>query len=247
MSAEPPASRYNASPEAAIAAILAHDGPVLVDLDETLYLRNSTEDFIDCARPALLALILLRLLDSLRPWRFTGGEQTRDVWRVRLVSTALPWTRWRWRKRVGRLAQRFGNQRVIAALKSRPDPPIILTAGFEPVVAPLVAALGFPDARIVAARLHTFDDRRLGKLHTAKAFNTVFAQVLAEGPAFADGQGVPVFFAGDSERAKQTAKALIESIGFKAVAAGGLKNARYLEPLGGLNISFGSGEGQGTP
>ena len=79
-----------------------------------------------------------------------------------------------------------------------------------------------------------------------KAFNTVFAQVLAEGPAFADGQVVPVFFAGDSERAKQTAKALIESIGFKAVDAGGLKNARYLEPLGGLNIYFGYGAGQGT-
>ena len=46
--------------------------------------------------------------------------------------------------------------------------------------------------------------------------------------------------------AKQTAKALIESIGFKAVDAGGLKNARYLEPLAGLNIYFGYGAGQGT-
>ncbi len=35
-----------------------HRGPVLIDLDETLYLRNSTEDFIDCAHPALAALLL---------------------------------------------------------------------------------------------------------------------------------------------------------------------------------------------
>jgi predicted dinucleotide-binding enzyme len=79
-----------------------------------------------------------------------------------------------------------------------------------------------------------------------KAFNTLFAQVLAEGPAFADGQTAPVFIASDSERAKQTAKALVESIGFRPVDAGALKNARYLEPLAGLNIYLGYGAGLGT-
>ncbi|THU00220.1 NADPH-dependent F420 reductase [Lampropedia puyangensis] len=79
-----------------------------------------------------------------------------------------------------------------------------------------------------------------------KAFNTVFAQVLAKGSAFANGATVPVFFASDSERAKQTVRVLIESIGFTPIDAGGLKNARYLEPVGGLNIYFGYGAGQGT-
>jgi len=41
-------------------------------------------------------------------------------------------------------------------------------------------------------------------------------------------------------------RALAESIGFKAVDAGGLKNARYLEPVAGLNIYFAYGAGQGT-
>jgi predicted dinucleotide-binding enzyme len=80
----------------------------------------------------------------------------------------------------------------------------------------------------------------------AKAFNTLFAQVVAEGPAFADGQVARAFYAGDSERAKATAKSLIESIGFQPVDAGPLKNARYLEPLAGLNIWFGYGAGHGT-
>lgn len=79
-----------------------------------------------------------------------------------------------------------------------------------------------------------------------KAFNTVFAQVLADGADFGGGNTVPVFYAGDSERAKQTAKVLIESIGFKSIDAGGLKNARYLEPLAGLNIYLGYGAGRGT-
>jgi predicted dinucleotide-binding enzyme len=79
-----------------------------------------------------------------------------------------------------------------------------------------------------------------------KAFNTLFAQLLADGPAFAGGAVAPVFYAGDSDRAKEVVKALIESIGFQPVDAGGLANARYLEPLGGLNVYFGYGAGLGT-
>ena len=78
-----------------------------------------------------------------------------------------------------------------------------------------------------------------------KAFNTVFAQVLAGGPEL-DGQQVPVYYATDSEQARQTVRVLIDSIGFKPVDAGPLKNARYLEPVGGLNIYFGYGAGLGT-
>ncbi|CAD1796307.1 NADP oxidoreductase [Xanthomonas arboricola pv. juglandis] len=88
--------------------------------------------------------------------------------------------------------------------------------------------------------------KALPDAHVVKAFNTVLAQVLAEGPVFAAGQTVPVFYAGDDERAKQTVRALAESIGFQPVDAGGLKNARYLEPLAGLNIYFAYGAGQGT-
>jgi predicted dinucleotide-binding enzyme len=79
-----------------------------------------------------------------------------------------------------------------------------------------------------------------------KAFNTVFAQVLAEGADFGNGRKVSVFVAADSERAKQAARAIAESIGFDVVDAGGLKNARYLEPLAGLNIYLGYGAGLGT-
>ena len=78
-----------------------------------------------------------------------------------------------------------------------------------------------------------------------KGFNTLFAQVLGAGSDLG-GQKVTVFLASDSPRAKQTATALAESMGFKTMDAGGLKNARYLEPLAGLNIYFGYGAGLGT-
>ena len=79
-----------------------------------------------------------------------------------------------------------------------------------------------------------------------KGFNTLFAQVLAEGADFGDKRKATVFVASDSERAKQTAKSLAESMGFDTLDAGALKNARYLEPLAGLNIYFGYGAGLGT-
>lgn len=79
-----------------------------------------------------------------------------------------------------------------------------------------------------------------------KGFNTVFAQVLADGAEFGAGQKVTVFVASDSERAKQTARSLAESMGFQVMDAGGLQNARYLEPVAGLNIYFGYGAGLGT-
>jgi hypothetical protein len=93
MSSDLATCQYDASPSEALAAVRTHQGPLLVDVDETLYLRNSTEDFIDCAWPGLLALLLLRVLDVLKPWRLTGGIDTRDTWRVCAISIFFPWTR----------------------------------------------------------------------------------------------------------------------------------------------------------
>lgn len=88
--------------------------------------------------------------------------------------------------------------------------------------------------------------KALPEAQVVKAFNTLFAQVLAEGADFGNGQTASVFVASDSDRAKQSATALAQSMGFATVDAGGLKNARYLEPLAGLNIYLGYGAGLGT-
>ena len=79
-----------------------------------------------------------------------------------------------------------------------------------------------------------------------KAFNTVFAQVLTEGPDFGETRRAAVFYAGDDESAKQTVRTLIETMGFEPIDAGPLPNARYLEPIGMLNIWFGYMAKQGT-
>jgi hypothetical protein len=140
---------------------------------------------------------------------------------------------------------------------------VIVATGYADAV-PALRALGSLDGRVIVDITNPltadymgltlgFDTSAAEEIAKAvpgalvvKAFNTVLAQVLAEGPAFAGGQTVPVFYAGDDDSAKQTVRALAESIGFKAVDAGGLKNARYLEPVAGLNIYFAYGAGQGT-
>lgn len=66
------------------------------------------------------------------------------------------------------------------------------------------------------------------------------------GADFSEGQKVTVFVASDSEPAQQTARTLAESMGLQTHDAGGLKNARYLEPRAGLKIYFGYGAGLGT-
>jgi predicted dinucleotide-binding enzyme len=79
-----------------------------------------------------------------------------------------------------------------------------------------------------------------------KGFNTLFAQALSEGADFGAGRKLSVFLASDDSNAKKVVHELASSMGFEVVDAGGLKNARYLEPLAGLNIYLGYGAGLGT-
>lgn len=162
-----PTCDYDTPPDAALAAVRTYEGPVLVDIDETLYLRNSTEDFIDCVWPGLLGLILLRMLDMVKPWRLTGGIDTRDNWRVCVISIPFPWTHLRWRAAAPLFAERYVNQELRESLKARTKAPVILTIGFKSIATPLLAAMGFAEAQLIAGRMCSFAGRRNGKLNMA--------------------------------------------------------------------------------
>ncbi|WP_267552565.1 NADPH-dependent F420 reductase [Rhizobium rhizogenes] len=76
-----------------------------------------------------------------------------------------------------------------------------------------------------------------------KAFNTIFATLL---PVEArKGKVLQVFVAGDDEKAKEAVSSLVQSIGFEPVDAGPLTNARFIEPIGEMNIHFGFFLGKG--
>ena len=84
----------------------------------------------------------------------------------------------------------------------------------------------------------------LPRAHVVKAFNTVFAPTMRTGRMH--GETLTVFVAGDNLKSKQAVRNLAEYIGFDSVDAGPLKSARYLEPLGMLNITLGYGLKMGT-
>ena len=161
------------------------------------------------------------------------------------------------------LAQQFGARAVVAAGAADGVDAIILATPYTEAAAALASVgdvAGKTVIDITNPLTPDFMGLTLGHSTSAaeeiamavpgaevvKGFNTLFAQVLAGGSDFGAGQMVTVFVASDSERAKQTARALAESMGFQVMDAGGLKNARYLEPVAGLNIYFGYGAGLGT-
>lgn len=86
--------------------------------------------------------------------------------------------------------------------------------------------------------------KRLTGARVVKAFNTQFAQHMDSGRL--GEQQLTVFVAADDAGAKEDAIELATAIGFDAVDAGPLANARLLEPLGYLNIQLGYVLGLGT-
>ena len=70
-----------------------------------------------------------------------------------------------------------------------------------------------------------------------KAYNTIFAELL---PAEArEGRApVQVFVAADDEAAKKAVFDVVAKGGFEPVDSGPLSNARFLEPVGEMDIHF---------
>jgi predicted dinucleotide-binding enzyme len=72
--------------------------------------------------------------------------------------------------------------------------------------------------------------------HVVKAFNTLFSNVLAVGPA--EGHLLDVFIAGDDAQAKARVSAFIESLGLRPLDTGELPMARALENVGLLQLGL---------
>jgi hypothetical protein len=86
--------------------------------------------------------------------------------------------------------------------------------------------------------------KKLPEVRVVKAFNTVFAQHMDSG-RLGDRQ-LTAFVAADDATAKKAVLELARGIGFDAIDAGPLRNARLLEPLGFFNIQLGHVLGMGT-
>lgn len=87
--------------------------------------------------------------------------------------------------------------------------------------------------------------KKVPNAHVVKCFNTVFAEHMDKGRVD-EKQQLTVFAAGDDAEARRTVLRLAKQIGFDAVDAGPLVNARSLETMGFFNIQLGYVLGHGT-
>jgi len=86
--------------------------------------------------------------------------------------------------------------------------------------------------------------KKLPESRVVKAFNTVFAQHMDSGRL--GEMALTAFVAGDDAEPKTAVLEMARRIGFDAVDAGPLTNARLLEPLAFFNIQLGYVLGMGT-
>ena len=165
-----PSTRWVKDEQDAIRIAATHDGPIIVDLDETLYLRNSTEQFIALASPNILAALSLYALSAIKPWRWAGGESCRDNWRVMVILVLFPWTIIRWRSFCARGARDFVNRDLEQALRAGGGNVIIASNGYRRIIEPLVLAMDLPHSLLICCNIRRFNHRTGGKLELVRPF-----------------------------------------------------------------------------
>lgn len=131
---------------------------LLLDFDETLWLRNSTEVFLEQTRPAPMTRAILSGVRLSRPlWRRRAVADMRhlqDWHRVRSVIGMIPGALTRWDSVAGGLGRSYRNDRLVRLIAdARPDKVIVISNGFDVVIDPLLRGIGIKVDGLVAAPL----------------------------------------------------------------------------------------------
>jgi len=136
------------STEETIAAVKAapKGSLLIVDLDETLFLRNSSQAYLDCVYPRVLGFPFFLGIKALKPWRllpapFNQNSVVRDWFLIVAATLLFPWTPFVWRSRAVALATTHCNTPLAQAIDESAATFVIATRGFGWVVNPLIRHL----------------------------------------------------------------------------------------------------------
>ena len=152
----------------------AQDRLLVVDFDETLWLRNSTEEFLASVRPVVLAASVLWILDRLRPWRIIGGRRGAEIYkdwmRVLAVVLVAPWSLRVWEREAANRGRRHANLTLEVMIReASPCEVVVLSNGYQRIIGPLLVDLPLENVRLVASPLlRGAQWRRLGKQRIAE-------------------------------------------------------------------------------
>ncbi len=149
----------------------APDGTyVIVDFDETLFLRNSTQEYLNSLQPRIVGSFFLAFLSLLKPWNWLPaplkGDISRDWLKVVLATLFFPWTLIVWQLKAKKIALFYSNKTLIKAINKNPNSRIIISSlGFDFIIRPIVKHLPVKIEQIICCRFwQGGGDRYKGKL-----------------------------------------------------------------------------------
>lgn len=120
------------------------DKPLIVDLDETLFLRNATQEYLGSIYPKPLGAVFLIGAKLLKPWHWLPTKSASNAilqdWFLVVAATILfPWTWLVWRWRTKKLAEQYCNMPLAQTIDTNPKAQVVIvTKGFDFIVNPLV-------------------------------------------------------------------------------------------------------------
>lgn len=143
---------------------------LILDFDHTLFLSNSTEEYLDSARPKVVCALLLTLIDWLKIWKIFPGDQKRLVYRdpirVIIISVLLPWTYILYLSRASYLSKKYINESVKKIIFLRDwEKLVIASNGSKFILKPLLKAAKVEQDLLLGSGFLPFGDsiRSLGK------------------------------------------------------------------------------------
>ncbi len=174
---------------------------LILDFDHTLFLSNSTEEYLNSAKPRTLCVLVLTLLDWLKVWNLFPGEDKRVVYRdairVIVVSICFPWSYLLYKNRIAALLKEHLNSEILELVTSRKwDKVIIASNGFDFIIKPLLAQINIQVSHVLSSQMLPTKDgiRAIGKRAYLKQILTVQeleqSVFISDNPEDQDVQGI---------------------------------------------------------
>jgi hypothetical protein len=149
------------------------DTPIVVDFDETLWLRNSTEFFLASLKPSLWVSLVLQIIGLLKPWKIlnrTDSSAYRDLYRIKCVLFFIPSAVKQWEKIAAVMGPELVNQALYDQLvRHGTDHVYVASYGFDFIIKPLLNAIDPALNLVVSSTLtHSAELKLEGKASAVK-------------------------------------------------------------------------------
>ena len=124
----------------------AAENTIILDFDKTLFLRDSTVEYLNAISPRPLGAVYLLAISVLQPWQWLSRwiDEKASINHISavLITLLCPWTLIVWRTKAKEIAQAHWNTELMAAIAQNPDANVvILTNSLSWIVNPLIQYL----------------------------------------------------------------------------------------------------------